>query len=973
MSGHQNDFRKWIEAGFKDYGKDPWFFIRELAQNSRDAGADAIHVRIGYTAQKEEALVFEDNGRGMTYDDAGKFLFRLYASSKTDEKYAAGMFGIGFWTVLKFEPSTVIIESCTGGTGKREQWGVQVEVGQDLITKTIRGGLTGRGTRITLVRPAREKSERAFFKKTRNALERYCSYLRCGHRSADPLPVYFGGENITRPMTLPGPVSMYFKDGDVEGAVGLAPQPQVRLYARGLPVWQGTTLEELSHTPPQQSSERDFGQGLAPVFLLNGNQLEVNISRRKVIDNRHLRQVRKTAEKALIRMVENAADSVSPRTWIHRVSDRFKGHTTSIFRSFGKTFLLLLLVLAPLEIFLLKTFYKPSPSGSTGGTQTPVTGLLIRADRPIYTGASVRTGYTAADPGFVYSPATDKWFKIFYADSYRTGSGFVQTPGASSGGMSSVPPPQLNCRGEPIAVQFNITRTWPVFLPQPVGYLIDPGSVTLQGVAVETGSVIYRDTGEVVLNPDRTGAVHYRCCSLDGEDRGRLPLLSPLQLRDFTQLPRELKLPPGVLSKLDRANHLPLVQKVNTAVSLTSSLLHYDASPRTARKYAGFSGSSNNANWFGQVTAIGAGDCDVINGLTVLFLRKLGVPARLVIGVVGKRGEILPLLHAWTEYFDPDGKRWIIDASTHTPRLNTGEPTDSGDPRYPRPYTARKTKASPKPMFSRSFLLFMLAAIGVILIVLIFLLASRKAKKSPPLSPRMRRRVEQDLAGMALHALLHPNQFHNSSIRDLKLIPTLNRGPVSIRDALKLGREQKLFTAAEDDPIINFLDSSSRSVPVPLLDAGNHAFAPLIKLLPGAVHLQQVTALKALDPGKAENNWLGQLLAEANRFLKEIPVPAIPTCWLAGGHMSEDFLDVDLSPLPRLPLWLIPNRCIVVNPYSRRINALAAMYQKNPPLALFRFIDLLLKSSKLVPIPTEPILETVSRRLLHRRTEVKQP
>ncbi len=37
-----NEYRKWIEAGLKDYGDAPWFFIRELAQNSRDAGAGTI-------------------------------------------------------------------------------------------------------------------------------------------------------------------------------------------------------------------------------------------------------------------------------------------------------------------------------------------------------------------------------------------------------------------------------------------------------------------------------------------------------------------------------------------------------------------------------------------------------------------------------------------------------------------------------------------------------------------------------------------------------------------------------------------------------------------------------------------------------------------------------------------------------------------------------------------------------------------
>ena len=107
-------FANGIEAGYRNYGTDPWFFIRELAQNSRDAGAQTIRVRIGYSDDKEEVLTFEDDGNGMSYDEARRFLFRLYASSKDEDKNSAGMFGIGFWTVLKFNPSRLIIESRQG-------------------------------------------------------------------------------------------------------------------------------------------------------------------------------------------------------------------------------------------------------------------------------------------------------------------------------------------------------------------------------------------------------------------------------------------------------------------------------------------------------------------------------------------------------------------------------------------------------------------------------------------------------------------------------------------------------------------------------------------------------------------------------------------------------------------------------------------------------------------------------------------
>ncbi|MDQ1350103.1 MAG: TGc protein, partial [Acidobacteriota bacterium] len=322
-----NEYRKWIEAGLKDYGDDPWFFIRELAQNSRDAGARIIRVKADHTADKNEILVFADDGRGMTYRHALQYLFRLYASSKTKEKYSAGRFGIGFWTVLKFNPTKIIIESCY----KKEKWAVEIDA--NLNAARIATDLNKRGVRITLVRPAVEKSRAAFLYRIEESLNRYCSYLRRNTRRAGLLPVLFEGKSISGPMKLPGPVTLAFKNRYAEGVVGLGPQPQVNLYARGLPVWQGATLEELSHTPPSQKPRgrrRETAQagqiamGLAPVYLVNGSTLDVNISRRKVIDNRALQKVRETAENALSQLVEIASDRISPRNFLQRSWRRIK-------------------------------------------------------------------------------------------------------------------------------------------------------------------------------------------------------------------------------------------------------------------------------------------------------------------------------------------------------------------------------------------------------------------------------------------------------------------------------------------------------------------------------------------------------------------------------------------------------------------------------------------------------------------------
>ena len=101
-----SDFKKRaLHEGLR-YGEDRMVFLRELAQNSRDAGARSIRVTTKLEGG-ELSLPFEDDGAGMGYDHARSYLFTLYASSKEDETTSAGRFGVGFWSVLLFKPSAI--------------------------------------------------------------------------------------------------------------------------------------------------------------------------------------------------------------------------------------------------------------------------------------------------------------------------------------------------------------------------------------------------------------------------------------------------------------------------------------------------------------------------------------------------------------------------------------------------------------------------------------------------------------------------------------------------------------------------------------------------------------------------------------------------------------------------------------------------------------------------------------------------
>lgn len=957
------DFRRWIEAGYRDYGEDPWFFIRELAQNSRDAGARTIHVKAGWTTAGEEIVVFEDDGKGMTYDDAVRYLFRLYASSKAGNKNAAGMFGIGFWTVMRFSPRRVMIESRVGS----ETWGVWVD--EQLRTIPFNSRLSRGGTRITLIRPAQEPTAAVFEKKVKTALEKYCTYLRRANRNADPLPVIFGGENITRDMTLPGPVSFSFRSGGVEGAVGLGTSPKVRLYARGLPVWEGTSLDELSHKPPEHAGRgtgtQDIGRGLAPVFLLNGNHLEVNISRRKVIDNRHLHNVKSSGEKALSRMVEMAADWVVPRSFFRRLGWSVKKIVSSLFRSFTRSLITLMILIIPLEIFVITHLFKPDPGVVASGY------VSLEAGDNVYDGASVRVvDESDADDRdgirLTYTPAEDRWFKLFNADMYRTDSGFAQVidsledPGA---GFNPATVPRFDCSpGKRTTISLTVNQPGRIFLPQAEGAFLDPGGLKLNR------KLIYPDRyklGEfAVLTVKTKGELKYRCCQLEQNKP-----ISFKEIERLVQFPPGVTLPPEIDKKLTGVRHLELEQKVGIAVQLTVDYLSYDNSLETAKKY----NDSASGNWLEKVLELGVGDCDIINGVTALFLRRMGVPSRLAIGLVGKKGRVLPGLHAWTEYYDEDRKVFrVVDSSAYASTLDNAP--GSGEQTEPRRRSPFPNEARPEPgprvTGSWRFVLFgiLIGLVAVMLLLTVKLFGMRRRETGPrkPEHPGDLNRVRENLADMLLHSLLHPGVWgKDSGIRHFQVIPTIYGSAVSLRQAVAMGKQQRLFTLNSGHPLARFLVQAKHSADVPVLDSGSHAFGPLIRLLPGAVHLERVLALKIDRWGKntPANREADALLASINALLSPLD-RQMPLILAAPGLDGDDLFDVDLSLLPSLEAWGMPNRFVAVNPFGPRILKWASLFRDNPQLAQYRLISMVFKQSMLIPRPIDRWKEELSVRLL---------
>src|SRR5688572_18145993 len=95
-------FRERALQEARRYGSDPLVLVRELLQNARDAGATTVAFETR-AAGGTVRLACRDDGHGLTFDEAERSLFTLYASRKT--RADAGRFGVGFWSVLLFEPA----------------------------------------------------------------------------------------------------------------------------------------------------------------------------------------------------------------------------------------------------------------------------------------------------------------------------------------------------------------------------------------------------------------------------------------------------------------------------------------------------------------------------------------------------------------------------------------------------------------------------------------------------------------------------------------------------------------------------------------------------------------------------------------------------------------------------------------------------------------------------------------------------
>ncbi len=626
------------EAG--RYGGDRWVFVRELVQNARDAGATRVRFDVEGTPHGGERITVADDGGGMSLEHARRFLFTLYASSKRGRRDAAGRFGVGFWSVLRYEPDTVTVRSCPpGGDG----W--QVRLSGELEEAEIGPAPVASGTEVVLERrlAGGDTADRI-----RAAVRSGARLVRQRDRPDRPLEVVVDGRPAAAGDELVPPLVRFRRRG-LRGAVAFDDRPLVELSARGFRVRAVAALADLrpndSEGRPQRPSR--LGEGLAPRVVLDSDRLEVLMSRGDARAGRELERVIRIAERELDRLVRRELDRLVPAGALRRTAEGVSSALGALRRHAVPA-----AAVATAVVMATLVSTRGPEWRSWGASESPPPPREAGAEpaaalyRPLdgrYRGPTVGgIPGVPAEPAIRYRPE-DRALLI----------GGLRVRGVEpSGRVAIAPVAALEGSGAPcrggcveLAVRYD-APAGPLRLPFPAGTVVDPATVRLDG---RPAPVVWTVAGEPTVELARPGRGELRYAAGSG------PETAPSESGRWPPLPPELR-----RRAVPWASRPP-AEAAAAAVELVRRRVAYDRRTELAVRYGVALRAGRSV--VEAALELGAGDCDVQNLLVASMLEAAGVPARLAIGWVGAGGAARGGLHAWAEFRDLDGVWRAADAS----------------------------------------------------------------------------------------------------------------------------------------------------------------------------------------------------------------------------------------------------------------------------------------------------------------------
>ncbi len=892
-----DDFSRRARAEAARYGSDPWVFVRELLQNARDAGAGRIQLEVSRHGSRDR-LTCRDDGCGMSYEHARQFLFALYASSKEESREQAGKFGIGFWSVLRFEPSMIVIRS----RGERgDAWQVSIDGSLDHV-EAAKADLAS-GTEVVLERPAREGEDLA--DQVMAATRRYGRFVTRRGDPEAPLPVSVNGRSANAELTLEAPCAA-FRGKGFRGVVGLGSEPEVELFAQGLFVRSAASLQDLQAAGElydRAATEDALAElpSLAPRVLIDSAELDLLLARSDARYDKHLRRILRTAEKQLGRLITRQLQALRPqpfyRLWLGALRDRFEPYLGWQLAAAALTGLVLgsaaLMWLAPTRL----------GSGNAGDDRPQRPGVAESGAPPSEAGPlpseSRRPPRQAADR----QPAPPEPSGAGDAWHLGTLGALAATQGTAGAGRKRLDlrpyfdlgdryrgprPGELTGDGSRLAMVYQPTTATPFFaaliidqlgasrwspspaegdlpaydgaacrrdcvetrmlvaggqravrLPVPTGHRLDPASARLDGQPVPIFETV---TGEALLRPagDVGGVLEYRT---GAERSARRPEVVPAAP---AEAPVELVRVAGEIRRL------PVEERVQQALDFVADRVVYDRSPAAGRHYQLAAG--DGPGLVDTALAAGAGDCDVQSGVLVTLLRLAEVESRLALGYVGVGGTVTPGLHAWAEYRNEAGVWAVADASV------TAAGSDASPARLPLEPGLGNVRFPGNVGLGQALPPAVPLAAAVLLLAGGAWALRRRAASGIELG------ANEDLAALLGGALRHPEAFSGlPAMFHGRFVPLVGRrGAISLARARRLGRKNRLFRSSVGSELAR--RAAARRVPV--IDAST-AEGRVLSLALGAIDVDHWSNLldrsssrhaqHAVDLGRRINHRLDDL------------------------------------------------------------------------------------------------------------------
>ncbi len=196
---------------------DPYAFLRELVQNSMDAGTTSVEVDVIREASGETRTRVTDSGVGMTPQIIESALLTLFSSSKEGDSTKIGKYGVGFVSVLALSPETVIVDTWRDGGA----WRATIKPDHSYVVEEIPPRPLS-GSSVTLTHAMESSDFDTHAALVRDSLLRWCRHAR--------VPIWLSvtdyanprgssRERLDRPLQVHAAVSVTDVDG--EGSIVL--------------------------------------------------------------------------------------------------------------------------------------------------------------------------------------------------------------------------------------------------------------------------------------------------------------------------------------------------------------------------------------------------------------------------------------------------------------------------------------------------------------------------------------------------------------------------------------------------------------------------------------------------------------------------------------------------------------------------------------------------------------------------------